>query len=159
MLIGALTGLRYDDLARTSWDSIRTGTNGIPYLTIKVGKIKKYQQYPVAPKALEILRKYNYIPPFPKYGTHCNKECRNELSRYPRFKEVREDFVTNEPYVISEHFGSRYLRRTFATMMYRLGMNLDTLQKYTGHTYISTLHLYVQQGDASIADYEFFKRL
>lgn len=41
--------------------------------------------------------------------------------------------------------------------MYRLGMNFETLKKYTGHTHNETLHLYIQKGDASLSDYEFFK--
>lgn len=115
----------YDKLARKT-----QGSSGVNY------------KIPLCEIAIEILEKYDYKPPLP---TKINIDIKRALEITGMFDDPTNliNKKTGEDKLRWECFSLHKCRDSFITNLVDTSIPLNTLLKYTGHTKLSTLQIYV----------------
>lgn len=120
----------------------------IPLLDIPLEIINKYQDLPLLKAVKTILVKYSYKLPkisnvkFNEYIKEVAKLCETLNKQYNGDnKKVRWQMIS-----------SHTARRTFVTLNYGKGVDLDTLKLGTGHKQTKTLQTYIKMNDKQKAD-------
>lgn len=147
-ILGCYTGLRGIDLVRVKNYHIKLdGENG--YINLEQTKTHKAVTIPLLPMAKEILEKYNYIlPKYPK--RRIGEEMQNVCKMMGLNEIVTRTRNTNEDNEITEHFekwelvGGHTMRRSFATNMYKRGIDKFSIMTITGHKTESSFMRYIR---------------
>lgn len=161
ILLGCYTGLRYGDLSKNvNWEHAKYNSGGQPKLRVKTEKTGKVVNLLVSTKATEILKKYNYKPPFPTNSQVFSRQAKAELEKCEIFCRIKTDFVTGTEYILSKVFSAHCMRRTFISLLIKNRMPLNQIRQYSGHTFVSTVELYAQSfTDDMDNDLKYFERL
>ena len=143
-LIACYTGQRFSDLNKIDKNNIIDDE----YISIRQQKTNEAITLPLLNSVRKILIKYNYRLP---------KISNVKFNEY--IKEVAEKCNTLEIPCSSENDTPRYkmvsshtARRTFVTLNYSKGIDLDTLKIGTGHKQTKTLQTYIKMNDKQKAD-------
>lgn len=143
-LIACYTGQRFSDLNKVDKNNIIDDE----YISIRQQKTNEAITLPLLNSVRRILIKYNYRLP---------KISNVKFNEY--IKEVAEKCNTLEIPCSSENDTPRYkmvsshtARRTFVTLNYSKGIDLDTLKIGTGHKQTKTLQTYIKMNDKQKAD-------
>ncbi|MDH0660448.1 site-specific integrase [Empedobacter sp. GD03865] len=143
-LIACYTGQRFSDLNKVDKNNIIDDE----YISIRQQKTNEAITLPLLNSVRRILIKYNYRLP---------KISNVKFNEY--IKEVAEKCNTLEIPCSSENETPRYkmvsshtARRTFVTLNYSKGIDLDTLKIGTGHKQTKTLQTYIKMNDKQKAD-------
>ena len=143
-LIACYTGQRFSDLNKIDKNNIIDDE----YISIRQQKTKEPLTLPLLNSVRKVLIKYDYRLP---------KISNVKFNEY--IKEVAEKCDTLQKAFSSEKATPRYkmvsshtARRTFVTLNYAKGIDLDTLKIGTGHKQTKTLHTYIFMNDTQKAD-------
>ncbi|MFV0189734.1 site-specific integrase [Empedobacter falsenii] len=143
-LIACYTGQRFSDLNKIDKNNIIDNN----YISIRQQKTKEAITLPLLNSVRKVLIKYDYRLP---------KISNVKFNEY--IKEVAEKCDTLHKAFSSEKTTPRYkmvsshtARRTFVTLNYSKGIDLDTLKIGTGHKQTKTLHTYIFMNDTQKAD-------
>ncbi len=143
-LIACYTGQRFSDLNKIDKSNIIDNN----YISIRQQKTKEPITLPLLNSVRKVLIKYDYRLP---------KISNVKFNEY--IKEVAEKCDTLHKAFSSEKTTPRYkmvsshtARRTFVTLNYSKGIDLDTLKIGTGHKQTKTLHTYIFMNDTQKAD-------
>ena len=143
-LIACYTGQRFSDLNKVDKNNIIDDE----YISIRQQKTNEAITLPLLNSVRRILIKYNYRLPkisnvkFNEYIKEVAEKCNNleipcsSENETPRYKMV----------------SSHTARRTFVTLNYSKGIDLDTLKIGTGHKQTKTLQTYIKMNDKQKAD-------
>lgn len=124
-IFSCYTGLAYCDLIRVK-DCI-TQEDGVWYIDGNRLKTKVRYKLRILPKALEILKKYDF-----DLDRMSNQKCNMNLKAIQNMAEIK----TN----MSMHVG----RHTFATWALKMGVELPVVSKMLAHTNIVTTQIYAK---------------
>ncbi|MFV0217185.1 site-specific integrase [Empedobacter falsenii] len=143
-LIACYTGQRFSDLNKINQSNIIDDE----YISIRQQKTSEPITLPLLASVKRVLIKYNYKLP---------KISNVKFNEY--IKEVAEKCDTLNKVFNSENNTLRYkmvsshtARRTFVTLNYGKGIDLDTLKIGTGHKQTKTLQKYIKMNDKQKAD-------
>jgi integrase len=147
-ILGCYTGLRGIDLVRVKNYHIKLdGENG--YINLEQTKTHKAVTIPLLPIAKEILEKYDYIlPKYPK--RRIGEEMQNVCKIIGLNETVTRTRNTNEDNEVTEHFekwelvGGHTMRRSFATNMYKRGIDKSLIMGITGHKTTQSFDRYLR---------------
>lgn len=143
-LVACYTGQRFSDLNKINQSNIIDDE----YISIRQQKTSEPLTLPLLTSIKRVLVKYNYKLP---------KISNVKFNEY--IKEVAEKCDTLQKPFNSENNTPRYkmvsshtARRTFVTLNYGKGIDLDTLKIGTGHKQTKTLQKYIKMNDKQKAD-------
>lgn len=143
-LVACYTGQRFSDLNKINESNIIDDE----YISIRQQKTKEAITLPLLNSVRNILDKYYFKLP---------KISNVKFNEY--IKEVAKQCDTLEKTCSSENETPRYkmvsshtARRTFVTLNYGKGVDLDTLKIGTGHKQTKTLQTYIKMNDKQKAD-------
>lgn len=139
--IGVYTGLRFSDLSRLSDDKIHNGTFEL-HQQKTGGKIV----IPLHPRVQRVLdeRGLPHVISGQKYNTYLRELAKlagvNEVVELKKTKGGKRVIVETEK---SELISSHTCRRTFATFLYKNGVNPKLIMMLTGHKQLATFMNYI----------------
>lgn len=143
-LVACYTGQRFSDLNKINQSNIIDDE----YIAIRQQKTNEQLTLPLLKVVKTILVKYNYKLPkisnvkFNEYIKEVAKLCETLNKQYNGDnKKVRWQMIS-----------SHTARRTFVTLNYGKGVDLDTLKLGTGHKQTKTLQTYIKMNDKQKAD-------
>lgn len=143
-LVACYTGQRFSDLNKINQSNIIDDN----YISIRQQKTNQPITLPLLRSVRIILEKYNYKLPkisnvkYNEYIKEVGSKC--ELLK----REYSSENDTPRYKMISSHTA----RRTFVTLNYSKGVDLDTLKIGTGHKQTKTLQMYIKMNDKQKAD-------
>jgi len=143
-LIACYTGQRFSDLNKIDKNNIIDNE----YISIRQQKTKEVITLPLLNSVRKVLEKYNYKLPkisnvkFNEYIKEVAEKCDTLQRAFSSEKEIPRFKM------ISSHTA----RRTFVTLNYSKGIDLDTLKIGTGHKQTKTLHTYIKMNNTQQAD-------
>ncbi|MFY9159632.1 tyrosine-type recombinase/integrase [Aquirufa ecclesiirivi] len=155
-LIGCYSGFRVSDWIKINDKAIRTTGQGNEYIELINPKASKASTSPLIPEAKAILEKYSYnLPKIP------DQEINRSIKDICRLAEINENVT-----IISTIAGERKstvvekwtqvsthtARRSFATNMYRDGVDIRIIMKATGHTTEKTFLVYLKLDNSEFMD-------
>lgn len=129
-LFSALTGLRFSDIAKLTWQEVQHGANQGYYLRFKQQKTKNLETLPISEDAFELL------------GTRSNLDEKV-------FKTLKKSQTMYLPAWtakagIDKKITFHCFRHTYATLQLTLGSDLYTVSKMLGHKDIATTQIYAR---------------
>ena len=143
-LVACYTGQRFSDLNKINQSNIIDDE----YIAIRQQKTNEQLTLPLLKVVKTILVKYSYKLPkisnvkFNEYIKEVAKLCETLNKQYNGDnKKVRWQMIS-----------SHTARRTFVTLNYGKGVDLDTLKLGTGHKQTKTLQTYIKMNDKQKAD-------
>ena len=143
-LVACYTGQRFSDLNKINQSNIIDDE----YISIRQQKTNEQLTLPLLKVVKTILVKYSYRLPkisnvkFNEYIKEVAKLCETLNKQYNGDnKKVRWQMIS-----------SHTARRTFVTLNYGKGVDLDTLKLGTGHKQTKTLQTYIKMNDKQKAD-------
>lgn len=143
-LVACYTGQRFSDLNKINQSNIIDDE----YIAIRQQKTNEQLTLPLLKVVKTILVKYSYKLPkisnvkFNEYIKEVAKLCETLNKQYNGDnKKVRWQMIS-----------SHTARRTFVTLNYGKGVDLDTLKIGTGHKQTKTLQTYIKMNDKQKAD-------
>ena len=143
-LVACYTGQRFSDLNKINQSNIIDDE----YIAIRQQKTNEQLTLPLLKVVKTILVKYSYKLPkisnvkFNEYIKDVAKLCETLNKQYNGDnKKVRWQMIS-----------SHTARRTFVTLNYGKGVDLDTLKLGTGHKQTKTLQTYIKMNDKQKAD-------
>ena len=143
-LVACYTGQRFSDLNKINQSNIIDDE----YIAIRQQKPNEQLTLPLLKVVKTILVKYSYKLPkisnvkFNEYIKEVAKLCETLNKQYSGDnKKVRWQMIS-----------SHTARRTFVTLNYGKGVDLDTLKLGTGHKQTKTLQTYIKMNDKQKAD-------
>ena len=143
-LVACYTGKRFSDLNKINQSNIIDDE----YIAIRQQKTNEQLTLPLLKAVKTILVKYSYKLPkisnvkFNEYIKEVAKLCETLNKQYNGDnKKVRWQMIS-----------SHTARRTFVTLNYGKGVDLDTLKLGTGHKQTKTLQTYIKMNDKQKAD-------
>ena len=143
-LVACYTGQRFSDLNKINHSNIIDDE----YIAIRQQKTNEQLTLPLLKVVKTILVKYSYKLPkisnvkFNEYIKDVAKLCETLNKQYNGDnKKVRWQMIS-----------SHTARRTFVTLNYGKGVDLDTLKLGTGHKQTKTLQTYIKMNDKQKAD-------
>ncbi|MGV0978708.1 tyrosine-type recombinase/integrase [Empedobacter falsenii] len=143
-LVACYTGQRFSDLNKINQSNIIDDE----YIAIRQQKTNEQLTLPLLKVVKTILVKYSYRLPkisnvkFNEYIKEVAKLCETLNKQYNGDnKKVRWQMIS-----------SHTARRTFVTLNYGKGVDLDTLKLGTGHKQTKTLQTYIKMNDKQKAD-------
>lgn len=143
-LVACYTGQRFSDLNKINQSNIIDDE----YIAIRQQKTNEQLTLPLLKVVKTILVKYSYKLPkisnvkFNEYIKEVAKLCETLNKKYNGDnKKVRWQMIS-----------SHTARRTFVTLNYGKGVDLDTLKLGTGHKQTKTLQTYIKMNDKQKAD-------
>lgn len=143
-LVACYTGQRFSDLNKINQSNIIDDE----YIAIRQQKTNEQLTLPLLKLVKTILVKYSYKLPkisnvkFNEYIKEVAKLCETLNKQYNGDnKKVRWQMIS-----------SHTARRTFVTLNYGKGVDLDTLKLGTGHKQTKTLQTYIKMNDKQKAD-------
>jgi site-specific recombinase XerD len=129
------TGLAYADLQALSKDNIEVGVDGRQWIVINRTKTGNRSAIPILPRALEVLKRYNYNLPV------CSNQKFNSY-----LKEIATTCEISK--CITTHTG----RHTFATTItLSHKVPIETVSRMLGHTDLKTTQIYAKVTDQKTA--------
>lgn len=143
-LVACYTGQRFSDLNKISQSNIIDNN----YISIRQQKTNEPLTLPLLNSVRTILEKYDYK--LPKISNVKYNEYIKEVAG--KCESLKQAYSTenNTPryLMVSSHTA----RRTFVTLNYNKGIDLDTLKLGTGHKQTKTLQRYIKLNDTQKAD-------
>jgi len=134
-LFMCLTGLRVSDLRNVSREKIKNDV-----LTIRAQKDKDLVSIPLEKDALALLERYNYnmlTYSDQKLNQYIKEVCQlvgGSFLEDETVSTVRGTEIITETVKRYERVTNHTARRTFVTIAYELGIDLDTVSKLVGHS-------------------------
>lgn len=150
LLIGLLTGLRWSDLkalGRKHFKSVG-GKSYVSFRLQKTAKDSKYCRVPVEPELAVLVNKYNYD--FPRMKPQNFNSYIKEVAKLADLDRQIEYTATNGGKLVAvsapihEIIASHVCRRSYATIRYVEGMELDDIRQALGHSTTSQTEEYVK---------------
>jgi len=130
LYFGCLTGLRFSDISKLTWNDISDDYDGQYTLVFNQKKTDKLQNLPVPEQAVNMIgtRQSNNTCVFPGliYDSHCSRE----LQKWVESKGINKK--------ITFHCS----RHTFAVLALKYGVDIYRLSKALGHSFIKTTEIY-----------------
>jgi site-specific recombinase XerD len=125
-LFACYTGLAYVDIVKIRKDDVMM-VEGKPYITDRRHKTGSTYKLRLLPKAMAILKKYNY-----NLDILSNPHANVELKKIERITGIKKH--------ISMHVG----RHTFATIALSSGVRIETVSRMLAHSSIRTTQIYAK---------------
>ncbi len=143
-LVACYTGQRFSDLNKINQSNIIDDN----YISIRQQKTNEPITLPLLQSVRTILQKYNYV--LPKISNVKYNEYIKEVAEKCETLKREHSSKNNTPRfkMISSHTA----RRTFVTLNYSKGIDLDTLMIGTGHKQTKTLQAYIKLNNTQKAD-------
>lgn len=154
VIISMYTGLRIGELLALKWEDIDLNNKIISVKTTKCDIAFASKTYHIedAPKSASSLREipitHEIVTLLKELKAYQGGNCRYVISR-PNGKQIfvrayQDSFERLLNRLKIKHYGFHFLRHTFATRCYKLGMDIKTLSELLGHSSPSvTLKIYV----------------
>jgi integrase len=142
-LFMCLTGLRVSDLRNVTREKIKDDV-----LTIRAQKDKDLVSIPLVTDALTLLERYNYnmhTYSYQKLNQYIKEVCQlvgGSFLQDENVSTVRGTEIITETVKRYERVTNHTARRTFVTIAYELGIDLDTVSKLVGHSDKAITSLY-----------------
>lgn len=139
-LFSALTGLRFSDINKLTWEEIRIDQNEGPTLHYRQKKTRELQVLPISDEALTLL------------GTQGKPEERvfKELANTPNNSLHLKRWFLEAGIMRDLTFHS--FRHTFATLQLSKGTDIYTVSKMLGHRSLKTTEIYAKVIDKKKRD-------
>ena len=143
-LVACYTGQRFSDLNKINQSNIIDDE----YIAIRQQKTNEQLTLPLLKVVKKILEKYSYR--LPKISNVKFNEYIKEVAQLCETlkKPYNGDIKKSRYQMVSSHTA----RRTFVTLNYGKGVDLDTLKLGTGHKQTKTLQTYIKMNDKQKAD-------
>jgi len=142
-VFSCLTGLRWSDIISLEEPQIKTNNTGIHYILKESVKNDVDIEIPLNETSLEILKRYNYSLKFTtnQQYNRCLKKIFKDTNRFnEEISKKKEDGTNFRRYeVMSIHKG----RHTFVSNLIEKGTPVNVIMKYTGHSKLETLMVYI----------------
>lgn len=139
------TGLRYSDVEKLTKENLYVGNDAQVWLTIATTKTGERCNFPVLPKALAIIRKYENSP-----------ECTIKKKLLPvRTNQKMNEYLKEiaDLCKIKKKVTFHLARHTFATTVTLAnGVSLETIMKLLGHRSSRTTQIYAKMVDKRVAE-------
>ncbi len=143
-LIACYTGQRFSDLNKINQSNIIEDN----YISIRQQKTNEPITLPLLQSVRNILQKYNYR--LPKISNVKYNEYIKEVAR--KCETLKREYSSENSTPRYKMISSHTARRTFVTLNYSKGIDLDTLKIGTGHKQTKTLQTYIKMNDKQKAD-------
>lgn len=143
-LIACYTGQRFSDLNKIDKNNIIDNE----YISIRQQKTKEAITLPLLNSVRKVLEKYNYK--LPKISNVKFNEYIKEVAE--KCDTLQRSFSSEKEIPRFKMISSHTARRTFVTLNYSKGIDLDTLKIGTGHKQTKTLHTYIKMNNTQQAD-------
>jgi integrase len=134
-LFSALTGLRYSDIQKFTWDEITGDDTDAPRIEFRQKKTRGVMYHPISAQALQLCgeRKEDsaYVFPAITSGQHINRIIGTWVKRAG----------------ITKNITFHCFRHTFATLQLTQGTDIFTVSKLLGHTDVKTTQIYAKVVD------------
>ena len=151
---GCLTGLRYVDLVELAKDNLINGT-----IKTTTQKTNKEVTIPIFPGLQTIIdrypEQYKLLPKFSnqKLNVYIKECCQEaEIKALVEYKTFEKNVTIKEFRPKHELIGTHTGRKTFISLAYEKGMNIEDIKKITGITREKTLRRYLDISTATIKD-------
>lgn len=136
-IFSALTGLRFGDMKKLTWDKIFSEVSRGQYIVYEQEKTEKPELLPISEQAYQLLgeRRDDSDKVFDglKYSSHQN--------------DLLDLWVKKAG--INKHIRFHNFRHTFATLQLTEGTDIYTISKMLGHKYVKTTQIYTKVVDDS----------
>ena len=133
-IFSCLTGLRFSDIKKLTWEEVRDSENG-SVIYFKQKKTDGLEYLPISNQAREIIgeRKEEYTNAVQglRYSAHHSKPLK--------------DWIKNAG--ITKHITFHSARHTFATLQITYGTDIYTVSKLLGHRHLQTTEIYAKLVD------------
>jgi integrase len=130
-IFSALTGLRYSDIERISWEKVQHSQQGY-FITFIQKKTGSPENLPISEQAFSLLGERrlpgNLVFPGLKYSAHQNIHLKNWVLKAG----------------ISKRISFHNFRHTFASLQFSKGTDIYTISKMLGHAHIQTTEIYTK---------------
>ena len=126
-LFSALTGLRFSDIEKLSWNEVETIDNN-HVLKFKQKKTGGIETLPISQQAVDLLGERSQVKPFD--GLFYDTRVRNNIKKW----------ITAAG--ISRNITFHSFRHTFATLQLSAGTDIYTVSKLLGHKAVATTQIY-----------------
>ncbi|MGV0753166.1 site-specific integrase [Empedobacter brevis] len=143
-LIACYTGQRFSDLNKINQSNIIDDN----YISIRQQKTNEPITLPLLQSVRNILQKYNYR--LPKISNVKYNEYIKEVAG--KCETLKREYSSENSIPRYKMISSHTARRTFVTLNYSKGIDLDTLKIGTGHKQTKTLQTYIKMNDKQKAD-------
>lgn len=143
-LVACYTGQRFSDLNKINQSNIIDNN----YISIRQQKTNEPLTLPLLDSVRVILEKYNYK--LPKISNVKYNEYIKEVAG--KCESLKQVYSTENNIPRFKMVSSHTARRTFVTLNYGKGIDLDTLKLGTGHKQTKTLQKYIKMNDKQKAD-------
>lgn len=147
-LIGCWTGLRFSDFTEISPNNIKTSENGAFYIELKQQKTGANVVIPCQSVVMDILNKYKHILPKPisnqRFNDYLKELC--QLAEINQTIELTETKGGKKQTRICEKWElvkTHTARRSFATNLYKRGVQSKTIMQITGHKTETSFYKYI----------------
>ena len=143
-LVACYTGQRFSDLNKINQSNIIDNN----YISIRQQKTNEPLTLPLLDSVRIILEKYDFK--LPKISNvKYNEYIKEVAGKCESLKQVCSSENNTPRYLM---VSSHTARRTFVTLNYNKGIDLDTLKLGTGHKQTKTLQKYIKMNDKQKAD-------
>ncbi len=132
-LFCCLSGLRYSDVSKITWDDLRENNDRNIILRIRVKKTKRFEDFPISAEALKWL---------PERNEQQDQSLIFSLPKNEHANTALKKWVTSAG--IKKAISFHCSRHTAATLNLSLGVPIETVSKLLGHTKISTTQIYAK---------------
>jgi len=143
-LVACYTGQRFSDLNKINQSNIIDNN----YISIRQQKTNEPLTLPLLDSVRIILEKYDYK--LPKISNVKYNEYIKEVAG--KCESLKQVYSTENDTPRFQMVSSHTARRTFVTLNYGKGVDLDTLKLGTGHKQTKTLQKYIKMNDKQKAD-------
>ena len=152
-IFSCYTGLRWSDIISLEKPQIKTNNKGVYYIQKKSVKTDDYIEIPLNKTSYEILKRYNYKLKFTtnqQFNRTLKKIFQNSGKFNDEIDKKNEDGIFYKRFeVISIHKG----RHTFVSNLIENKTPVNVIMKYTGHSKLETLMVYITNKVKPVLDY------
>ena len=147
-LIGTWTGLRFSDFTEITPERIKQNEKGGYYIQLRQAKTGGLVVIPCHEVVLTILKKYDFVlPPAisnQKFNAYLKELCK-EVGFFTRVEVTATKGGKSQTTVFEkwERISTHTARRSFATNLYKDGVQAKTIMKITGHNTESSFYKYI----------------
>jgi integrase len=135
-LFSAMTGLRYSDIEKLTWDEVRHGESEGYYLRFRQKKTNGVEQLPISEQAYSLLGERDK----PEERVFVGLKYSNDQNHILRY------WIASAG--IKKKLSFHCFRHTFATLQLTLGTDIYTVSKMLGHRDLATTQIYAKIVDS-----------
>ncbi|MDJ1481755.1 site-specific integrase [Cytophagaceae bacterium YF14B1] len=136
-LFSALTGLRYSDIEKLTWDEVRYSEAEGHYIQFRQKKTKSIETLPISDQAYGLLGERDKPEERIFVGLKYSSQQNRTLHYWVLFAGIKKKVFFHS------------FRHTFATLQLSLGTDIYTVSKMLGHKDLSTTQIYAKIIDKS----------